>query len=53
MCIGNNFAMFEMALVLKNMLRDFDLKAVGETIEYHPLITLRPKNARVVFDTRK
>ncbi|WP_194850304.1 cytochrome P450 [Nonlabens antarcticus] len=53
MCIGNNFAVFEMALVLKNMLRDYDLKAVNDSIEYHPLITLRPKNALVTFRSRK
>jgi len=53
MCIGNNFAMFEMALVLKNILKGYDLELVGDVIEYHPLITLRPKNARVVFRERE
>ncbi|WP_090755865.1 cytochrome P450 [Nonlabens sp. Hel1_33_55] len=52
MCIGNNFAMFEMALVVKNILEKYDLEAIGDIIEYHPLITLRPKNARVVFRER-
>jgi len=52
MCIGNNFAMFEMALVLKNLLRDYNLQPAGKNIEYHPLITLRPKNARVIFSSR-
>ncbi len=52
MCIGNNFAMFEMALVLKNMLSAYDLQPVGESIEYHPLITLRPKNAQIIFKNR-
>ncbi|BAO55137.1 cytochrome P450 [Nonlabens marinus] len=53
MCIGNNFAMFEMALVLKNILANYDIQPVGNSIEYHPLITLRPKNARVIFTARK
>lgn len=52
MCIGNNFAMFEMALVLKNMMQNYHIHPLGDKIEYHPLITLRPKNARVRFITR-
>jgi cytochrome P450 len=52
MCIGNNFAMFEMALVLQEVLATYDLQLVGNQIEYHPLITLRPKNARVLFKLR-
>ncbi|AZQ42907.1 cytochrome P450 [Nonlabens ponticola] len=52
MCIGNNFAMFEMMLVIKNILIKYKLEPVGDTIEYHPLITLRPKNAQVVFKSR-
>jgi len=53
MCIGNNFAMYEMALVIKNLLSNYDLVAMDDTIDYHPLITLRPKNARVIFKDRK
>jgi len=52
MCIGNNFAMYEMILVINNILKEFNLEAVGEMIEYHPLITLRPKNAFVRFKIR-
>ncbi|KQC32603.1 cytochrome P450 hydroxylase [Nonlabens sp. YIK11] len=52
MCIGNNFAMYEMALVIKNILKNYDLKPIGDVIEYHPLITLRPKNAHVTFTAR-
>lgn len=47
MCVGNNFAMFEMILVIKRLLERFDLIKVRDTIDYHPLITLKPKNAIV------
>jgi hypothetical protein len=37
-CIGNNFAMFEMALVLKNVAGLY-ISHGRHKIEYHPLIT--------------
>lgn len=52
MCVGNNFAMFEMILVLARMLERFDIKPVNDVIEYHPLITLKPKNAQLIFSKR-
>ncbi len=45
MCIGNNFAMMEMQLVLAAMLRQYDFELVpNQKVESQPLITLRPKN---------
>ncbi len=45
LCIGNNFAMMEMQLVLAEMVRRFDFELVpDQQIELQPLITLRPKN---------
>lgn len=43
-CIGNNFAMMEMQLILTAMVRRFDFE-LGENqkIEMLPLLTLRPK----------
>lgn len=52
MCIGNNFAMYEMIMVIKNTLHKYDLKPAGEKIEYSPLITLRPKNAIITLKNR-
>ena len=52
MCVGNNFAMFEMVLVVARMLERFDIKPFNDTIEYHPLITLKPKNALLTFSKR-
>ncbi|MEP0478697.1 MAG: cytochrome P450, partial [Nonlabens sp.] len=53
MCVGNNFAMFEMMLVIARMLERFDITPVNDAIEYHPLITLKPKNALLTFSKRK
>jgi cytochrome P450 len=45
MCIGNNFAMMEIIMVLAKMVYHFDFSlSTGQTIEPEPLITLRPKN---------
>lgn len=49
MCVGNNFAMMELMLVLRRILERFDLKTVHDVIDYHPLITLRPRNAQLIF----
>jgi cytochrome P450 len=49
MCVGNNFAMMELMLVLRRILERFDLKTVHNVIDYHPLITLKPRNAQLVF----
>jgi len=44
LCIGNNFAMMEMQLVLAELVRRFDFElAPNQHIEIQPLITLRPK----------
>lgn len=44
LCIGNNFAMMEMQLVIAQMIRQFDMEIVeGQTIRPLPLVTLRPE----------
>lgn len=44
LCIGNNFAMMEMQLVLAAMLQRYDFELIAnQKIESQPLITLRPK----------
>lgn len=46
MCIGNHFAMMEMQLLLARLVRHFDFETVSdESIDFLPLITLKPKNA--------
>ncbi|BDS11264.1 cytochrome P450 [Aureispira anguillae] len=46
MCIGNNFALMEMKVVLVLLLQHFELKLAKNAPEVvpEPLITLRPKN---------
>jgi cytochrome P450 len=44
LCIGNNFAMMEMQIVLASILQRFDFElARNKKVEPDPLITLRPK----------
>ena len=45
MCVGNNFALMEMQIVLAMLVRKFDFSPVqnGE-VKPDPLVTLRPKN---------
>ncbi len=44
LCIGNNFAMMEMQLILVHFIRHYKWKLVADQkIAYQPLITLRPR----------
>ncbi|GAB3175911.1 cytochrome P450 [Telluribacter humicola] len=45
MCIGNNFALLEMQVVLALLVRDFDIQLLypGQRVESEPMVTLRPK----------
>jgi len=42
LCIGNNFAMMEMQLVLVHFLQRFQFSKPAETTEIQPMVTLRP-----------
>ncbi|MFC5047284.1 cytochrome P450 [Aquimarina hainanensis] len=52
MCIGNNFAMYEMVIALYSIVRSYKITTNETSIEVTPLITLKPKNARLTFDKR-
>jgi cytochrome P450 len=52
MCIGNNFAMYEMILTLAEVVKDYKLELVSK-IDVNPLITLKPKKAVIRFTSRK
>ena len=42
-CIGNNFAMFEMVILLVQWVRNFEIRSLTpEHIGFNPLLTLRP-----------
>jgi len=45
LCIGNNFALMEMQLIVSEIIHRFDIELVeNQVIEPLPLVTLRPKN---------
>ncbi|MFD2827857.1 cytochrome P450 [Leeuwenhoekiella polynyae] len=52
MCIGNNFAMYEMILAVAQLLKKFKITYEPEPIEVNPLITLKPKNSILNFTPR-
>jgi cytochrome P450 len=51
-CIGNMFAMYEMNLVLQELIKKFKIEATKPNIEILPLISLKPKNAILKFSLK-
>ncbi len=49
LCIGNQFAMMEMQLVLAHLLARFEIRPVLSEVEIKPLITLQPRNGLKLF----
>ncbi|MBT0607720.1 cytochrome P450 [Aequorivita echinoideorum] len=52
MCIGNNFAMYEMILAVAKLIEMFKISEKKSAIEIKPLITLKPKDAFLEFVRR-
>lgn len=52
MCIGNNFAMYEMVLAIAEIMLKFKISEKKTPIEIKPLITMKPKNAILEFVER-
>jgi cytochrome P450 len=52
MCIGNNFAMYEMILAIIAIVEQFEIKEKKSPIQIKPLITLKPQNAILEFVKR-
>lgn len=54
-CIGNNFALYEIMILLIQFVKDFEvLPESPQEMEFNPLLTLRPKDAvRVKLKRRK
>ncbi|GEQ85266.1 cytochrome P450 [Patiriisocius marinistellae] len=52
MCIGNNFAMYEMVMTVQSLVKNYKIDTKETPIEILPLITLKPKNAILVFQKR-
>lgn len=49
LCIGNNFAMYEMILAINSILKKYEIHSNNKPIEYLPLITLKPINIKSKF----
>ncbi len=52
MCIGNNFAMYEMILAVSELVDRYKISSNGDEIKIKPLITLKPKNSVLKFERR-
>ena len=52
MCIGNNFAMYEMVLTVAELVKNFKLESGTEEITMNPLLTLKPEQAVLKFIPR-
>jgi cytochrome P450 len=50
-CIGGNYAMLQMLMILSDLLRRYDFElAPGQTIETRPMVILQPKHGiRMTF----
>lgn len=51
-CIGNNFAMFEMIIAVTELVSRYKIVPGFDEIDIKPLITLKPKNAILKFQSR-
>ncbi len=49
LCIGNNFAMYEMILTVNTILKKFSISTDNDTIKINPLITLKPVDIKLKF----
>ncbi|WP_232623043.1 cytochrome P450 [Pareuzebyella sediminis] len=52
MCIGNNFAMYEMIMTVAILLKEYKITSSLKTIELNPLITLKPLAVPLKIQTR-
>ena len=53
MCIGNNFAMYEMVLAIGWLLKRYVLSSPKEKLEVNPLISLKPGNVPITIHPRE
>ncbi|MEW7277346.1 cytochrome P450 [Aquimarina sp. 2201CG1-2-11] len=52
MCIGNNFAMYEMIFTISELVKKYQITTNEKEVRINPLITLKPKNATLAFKQR-
>ncbi|MCX2719030.1 cytochrome P450 [Lentiprolixibacter aurantiacus] len=52
MCVGNNFAMYEMMITLGLIAKQYRLESPANELELDPLISLKPKKVPILFHPR-
>ncbi|QLC66201.1 cytochrome P450 [Flavobacterium sp. LPB0248] len=52
MCIGAGFAIYEMCLAISYIIKRYKVVSVGNSVNFNPLITLKPVGIEVVFSER-
>lgn len=52
LCIGNNFAIFEMLLAVNEIIKKFDICTDTKIIKMNPLITLKPLGCNLRFSEK-
>lgn len=52
MCIGSGFAIYEMCLAISYIIKKYKVVSVQNTVNFNPLITLKPVGVEVVFSER-
>ena len=52
MCIGAGFAIYEMCLTISHIVKKYNIKSKSNTVEFNPLITLKPVGVEVLFSKR-
>jgi cytochrome P450 len=52
MCIGNNFAMYEMVLAIAELVERYEISSSPAPIQIKPLISLKPENSVLEFKKR-
>lgn len=53
MCIGNAFATYEMAMAVMELVKRFTITPLTKEITINPMISLKPKEVRLVFSKRQ
>ncbi len=52
MCVGNNFAMYEMIMTIAELVRTYQITSVRDSVLLNPLISLKPKEVLLNFKER-
>jgi len=52
MCVGNNFAMYEMIITIAEILKKYTITTDSNEVEINPLISLKPKEVPLQFIPR-